>query len=122
MPRTMKSSTTKVVIVKINGKKNQVTVDTAIHDDIFVEAATRVVEKQRGNASYFTKTKLIGLCYLKDDHKNPERHQHVNLYYVLMNAGFYDLAELVRDKTKEAHKVDLQTQPMRCNAGKPPIV
>jgi uncharacterized membrane protein affecting hemolysin expression len=116
----MKSSTTKVVIVKINGKKSQVVVDAAIYDDIYLEAATRFVEKQKGSRAFFNKIKILGLCYCKEDEERPENHQQVNLYHVLVNAAMYDLAELLREKTKNLHNVDLQIEPARSNAGYPP--
>ena len=117
MQRTMKSSTSKVVIVEINGKKNQVTVDSAIYDDIFIEAATRVVEKHRKNLSFFHKINCVGKCYEKTN--DAVTHYQINMYYVLMNAGLYSIAELLRTKTKDIHKVDLQDQPVREHVGKP---
>lgn len=120
MPKIMKSSTLKVVIVKINGKKSQVTVDADTFEDIFIEAATRVVERQRGNQAFFSKIKVIGLCYCKEDEERPENHQQINLYHIMVNAGMYDLAELLREKTKNLHNVDLQIEPVRANAGRPP--
>lgn len=109
----MKSSTTnKVVIVKINDKRSQVTVDADIHDDIFVEAATRVVEKNRKNMSFFHRIKIIGECYEKSDEQNIQKHYQINMYHILMNAGLYTLAELLREKTKNHHKVDLLFKPV----------
>ncbi len=118
MRRTMKSSTAKVVIVKINGKKSRVPVDAAIHDDIFIEAATRVVEKHRKDMSFFHKIRIIGECYEKDDENTPSKHYQVNMYHILMNAGLYSVAELLREKAKNLHNVDLQLEPARANAGK----
>ena len=114
----MKSSTAKVVIVKINGKKSRVPVDAAIHDDIFIEAATRVVEKHRKDMSFFHKIRIIGECYEKDDENTPSKHYQVNMYHILMNAGLYSVAELLREKAKNLHNVDLQLEPARANAGK----
>lgn len=113
----MKSSTIKVVIVKLNGKRRQVSVDSAIYDDIFIEAATRVVEEQKGDHSFFNKIRIIGECYEKGDENNIEKHYHINMYHILVNAAMYSIAELVREKTKNQHKIDLQLEPAR--AGKP---
>ena len=118
MPKTMKSSTAKVVIVKINGKKTQVTVDSEIHDDIFIEAATRVVEKSRKDIAFFHKIRIIGECYEKSDENKPEKHFQINMYHILMNAGLYSIAELLREKARNLHNVDLQLEPARANAGK----
>ncbi len=114
----MKPSTTKVVIVKINGKKNQISVDSAIFDDIFVEAATRVVEKYRSDVSFFHKITIIGECYDKADEADFNKHYQVNMYHILVNAGLYSIAELLRTKAKNLHKVDLQLEPARGHAGK----
>lgn len=114
----MKSSTAKVVIVKINGKKSQVTVDSAVFDDVFIEAATRVVEKQKKNMSFFHKIRIIGICYEKADEADVTKHYQINLYHILMNAGLYSVAELLREKAKNLHNVDLQLEPARANAGK----
>lgn len=114
----MKSSTIKVVIVKINGKKNQVAVDSAIFDDIFIEAATRVVEKQRKNITFFHKIRIVGECYEKEDEANFQKHYQINMYHILVNAGLYSIAELLRTKALNLHQIDLQLEPARANAGK----
>lgn len=118
MQKTMKSSTNKVVIVKINGKKHQVTVDSEVHDDVFIEAATRVVERYRSNPAFFHKIRIIGECYEKIDEENVEKHYQINMYHVLHNASMFGIAELLREKTKNLHKVDLSLEPARANAGK----
>jgi hypothetical protein len=114
----MKSSTAKVVIVKINGKKNQVTIDPETHDDIFVEAATQVVEKYKKDMSFFHKIRIIGECYEKEDETNPSKHYQINMYHILMNAGLFSVADLLREKAKNLHNVDLQLEPVRANVGK----
>jgi hypothetical protein len=114
----MKSSTIKVVIVKLNGKRNRVLVDTSVHDDIFIEAATRVVEQRRRDVSFFHKIRIIGEVYEKTEERHLENHYQVNMYHILMNAGLYSVAELLREKAKNLHKVDLQNEPARANAGK----
>lgn len=114
----MKSSTLKVVIVKINDKKHQVEVDSSIHDDYYIEAATRVVEERRKDMSFFHKIRIVGECYEKADEANYEKHYQINMYHILLNAGLYSLAELLREKAKNLHNVDLQLEPARANAGK----
>jgi hypothetical protein len=118
MQKTMKSSTNKVVIVKINGQKHEISVDAEIHDDIFIEAATRVVEKYRGNLTFFHKIRIVGDCYEKADEDDVTKHQQINMYHILLNAGFHCIAELLREKTKNLHNVDLSREPARANAGK----
>ncbi len=118
MQKTMKSSTNKVVIVKINGKRHQVTVDAADFDDIFIEAATRVIEQYKKDPTFFHKIRIIGECYEKADEKNVEKHFQINMYHILNNASLFSIAELLREKTKNLHKVDLLTEPARANAGK----
>lgn len=114
----MKSSTLKVVIVKINEKKHQVEVDSSIHDDYYVEAATRVVEGYKKNMTFFHKIRIVGECYEKADESNFKKHYQINMYHILLNAGLYSLAELLREKAKNLHNVDLQLEPARANAGK----
>lgn len=120
MQRIMKSSTNKSIVVKINGKKSRVTVDSAVFDDVFIEAATRVVEKQKKNPTYFHRIRIIAECYERKDEKKIENHFHINMYHVLINAGLYDVAELLREKTLNLHKVDLQLEPARSNVGQSP--
>ena len=119
MQKIMKSSTAKVVIVKLNDKKSQVTVDSTLHDDIYVEAATRVVERNKKNMAFFHKIRIVAECYEKADVNNEDNHFHVNMYHILLNAGMYSLAELLREKAKNLHKVDLQSKPQRTHVGKP---
>ncbi len=114
----MKSPTTKVVVVKINEKKGQVTVDAAVFDDIFIEAATRFVEKQKGDPIFFNKIRVLGYAYVKEDEENLEMHQQINMYHILMNAAMYKVADLLREKTKNLHNIDLRVEPARANAGK----
>ena len=113
----MKSPTVKQIIAKINGKTYQVSVDSAIFDDIYVEAVTRVVENHKKDVTFFHKIKVIAECYEKKDVKNPDKHEIVNMYHALLNAGMYSLSELLRTKTKNLHKVDLKLEPIRTNAG-----
>lgn len=116
--KNMKNSTSKVVIAIINKKKFQINVDSDIFDDIFVEAATRAVESQKNNPSFFHKIISIGECYEKGNEHSYEKHYQINMYHVLNNAGMYAIAELVREKIKNLHKIDLQFEPTRSNVGK----
>lgn len=111
-------STIKNVIVKIKSKQYQVEVDAAIFDDIFIEAATRVVEHHKKDIKFFTKLMIISECYENKDAKKPEKHYQINMYHILVNAGLYSLGELLREKTKNLHNIDLQLEPVRANAGK----
>jgi hypothetical protein len=112
MQSAMKSSTIKVVIVKLNGKRRQISVDSAIYDDIFIEAATRVAEEHKNDQSFFNKILIVGECYEKGDEKDISKHYQVNMYHVLVNAALYSIAELLREKTLNLHKIDLQSEPI----------
>lgn len=120
MTNIMKSSVNKVVIVKINKKTHQVTVDSSVFDNIFIEAATQVVEKYKKDMTFFNKICIIGEAYLKENKEKIVEHYQVNLYHILLNAGFYSMAELLRQKTKDLHNVDLKFEPVIANAGKNP--
>lgn len=113
----MKSSVLKVVIVTIKDKKHQVEVDASIHDDYYVEAATRVVEKYIKDMTFFHKLKITAECYEKTHESDYTKHYQVNMYHVLNNAGLYSIAELLRIKTKNLYRVDLQVEPARANVG-----
>jgi hypothetical protein len=116
----MKSLTNiKTVIVNINGEKHHVDVDEDIHDNIFFEAATQVIETHRGDDTYFHKMRLIGECYLKEDEKNPVKHFQFNMYHILNNAGIFSTAALLREKAKNLHDIDIQLQPAIAHAGNP---
>jgi len=117
----MKSSTNKDIVVKINGIKNVVTIDSSIFDDIFIEAATRVVEKYKPTPSFFNKIRIIGECYEKKNEIYYDKHYQVNMYHIIINAGLHSLAELLRQKTIDLHKIDLQLEPIRSNARKSDI-
>ena len=43
----------------------------------------------------------------------PNKHVQVNMYHALHNAGLNTIAELLREKTINLHKVDLQREPVR---------
>lgn len=116
--KTMKSSTTKVVIVKINKKKSQIAVDSEIFDDIYIEAATRAVEKYKIDMSFFDKIRIVGEAYIKEDEQNLSKHYQINMYHIMINAGLHALAESLRDKTRDIHRIDLQLEPAIAHAGK----
>jgi len=118
MPRIMKSPTAKQMIARINGKTYQISVDSSIFDDVYVEAVTRVVENHKKDITFFHKMKVIAECYEKKDAKDVSKHVTVNMYHILLNAGMYSLSELLRTKTKNLHKIDLQLEPIRTNAGR----
>jgi hypothetical protein len=71
------------------------------------------VEGHRKNMSFFHKMKVVADCYEKRHARKPIEHVQVNMYYVLLNAGLYSIAELLREKTKNIHNVDLQLEPVR---------
>lgn len=113
MQRTMKLSTVKQMIVSINDKTFEVAVDSSNFDDVYIEAATRIVEKHKKNMTFFHKMKVVADCYEKRHAKTPKKHIQVNMYHILLNAGLYSIAELLREKTKNIHNVDLQLEPVR---------
>ena len=121
MRKIMKSSTDKNVIVKLNNLTFTVKVNGEIFDtaeSMFIEAVTKVVEKHKKDMSFFHKMKCADCCYEKKDAKTLEAHFEVNMYHALINAGFYSVAELLREKTINLHEIDIKLEPACANAGK----
>jgi hypothetical protein len=111
--KIMKSSSIKDVIVKINNTEHLVEVDSNLFDDIFVEAATRVVEKYKKNMPFFHKLKVVVDCREGKQLKvKPKVSYSLNMYFILINAGLYSIAELLREKTNELYKIDLIKEPI----------
>ena len=104
----MKLSATKKTIV-VQFKLDDVyefEIDNDVFDDPYEEAATRAVEQgknKRGSIiSHVTK------CW---DKSNPKKNALYNTYWILINAACYAKAELLREKFKAQHNIDLAKEP-----------
>lgn len=124
----MKMSVKKKIVVKC-GKfwMDEYEIDPEIFDDIYIESATRAIEKRKNLAGF--EVTIFLECWEKKDFKRPEKHFCYNTYHVLVNAGLHDKAEALRinfmklhgyDVKKESIKADgieLPEQPEQSNTG-----
>ncbi len=117
----MKSSKVKTIIVECKLKNSLDTkefeIDPDIFDDVYLEAATRFAEQlvKAKNA----KIAPILSTYEKKDVKNYNKHFCYNSYYVIVNAGFYKKAEMMRQNFMAGSGIDLKTQSLKSiNNGK----
>ncbi len=113
MKKSMKPSKLKKIVVKCLDWTDVVEVDADIFDDVYLEAATRVVEKNR-NTPDFT-VSIVIVCYEKKDEKDSNKHICYNTYYVLVNAAMYDKAELLRLNFLKIYNIDIKKQSLHGN-------
>lgn len=121
MKKTMKRSTIKIVGVKCSDFwEDEFEVDSSIHDDVYLEAATRAVEKRK-SVPGFKVTAAIE-CWEKKDINNPYKHWCYNTYFVLLNAEMFEKAEMLRENFLKINHIDLQKEslkPKESDGGKP---
>lgn len=111
MRKIMKSSTIKTIIVSLDTSNiHEIDVDANIFDDVYMEAATRAVEKC--NVRKYGIIRPIISCWDKKD-EPPKRKELINSYWVLVNAAAYKLAELIRERFKTQSDKDLAKEPVR---------
>lgn len=105
----MKSSTLKKVVVKCaDFWEDEFSIDPEIFDDVYVEAATRAIEKRKDLPGF--KVTVILETWEKKDAKKPEKHFCYNTYRILINAGLYEKAEMLRLNFLSMHGIDLQKE------------
>jgi hypothetical protein len=108
MKKSMKPSKLKKIVVKCLNWTDMVEIDGDIFDDVYMEAATRVVEKNRNTPDF--SVSIVMMCYEKKDEKNSDKHICYNTYYVLVNAALYEKAELLRLNFLKTYAIDIQKQ------------
>lgn len=107
MVKSMKSTAIKTYVVRLSKDSiHEIDVDSDLFEDPFLEAETRAVELEKGNRAALLKP--IFECWEK---QNPKQKVMTNAYWVLVNAGRYDRAEMLREKFKMQTDCDLATQP-----------
>lgn len=119
MKHNMKLSTIKNIVVQCGQDpdtkqpywKDEIQVDVEIFDDPLLEAATRAVEKRKNESDF--KITVVIECFEKKNAKNPMKHFCYNAYFIMVNAGLHDKAELLRLNFKKAHGTDLQKESIR---------
>lgn len=109
--QSMKTSNMKNIVVYLTEDDvSEFSIDLDTHSDPFMEAATRAVEKSKQKRGSVIRP--ITRCWEK---KTPKKVKMVNSYFVLVNAGFYAKAELLRDKFKMQTDIDLAKEPTHGN-------
>ena len=112
MKKYMKSSTLKKVVVKCaDFWMDEFEIDSEIFDDVYVEAATRAIERRKAQDDF--KVTVILECWEKKDFKRPEKHFCYNTYRVLINAGMHEKAEMLRYNFMRMHGIDLQKESLK---------
>jgi len=112
MMSKIKSNSVKTIIVECKMKNSldvkEFNIDSEIFDDVYLEAATRFAEShvKQPNA----KIPPILSTYEKKDTKNFEKHISYNSYFIIVNAGFHNKAEIMREKFKQMSGIDLREE------------
>ena len=115
MKNYMKSSKIKKIVVKAGDFwMDELEIDSELFDDVYVEAATRAIEK-RENVPF--KVGVIIETWEKKDFKKPEKHYCYNTYRVLINAGLHKKGENFRQNFIKLHGVDLQKESLKGENG-----
>jgi hypothetical protein len=116
MKKYMKSATLKKVVVKCsNFWMDEIEIDSEVFEDVYVEAATRAIEKRKDLPKF--KLTVILECWEKRDFKKPEKHFCYNTYRVLINAGLHTKAEMFRINFMKMYGIDLQKESLKGENG-----
>jgi len=107
----MKSASIKKIVVKCLNWKEEFDIDSSIFDDVYMEAATRAIEKKRKEPNF--KIAVIMECYEKKDVRKKDAHFIYNTYFVLNNVGMYHKAELLRINFLKEHGIDLKLESIK---------
>lgn len=112
----MKPSTLKKIVVKCaDFWVDELEIDPEIFDDVYVEAATRAIEKRKDLDGF--KVTVVLECWEKKDFKKLDKHFCYNTYYILINAGMYEKAEMLRLNFIRMHGIDLQKESLKGDNG-----
>lgn len=115
MKKYMRAPTTKkkIVVKCADFWMDEYEIDSEIFDDVYIESATRAVEKRKNQQGF--QVAVIITCWEKKDFKKPEKHFCYNTYRVLINAGLHDKAEMLRSNFMKMYGVDLQKESLKGN-------
>ena len=101
----------KKVVVKCLDWTEEFSIDPEIFDDVYVEAATRALEKRKDGEKFLVT--VVMECYLKSDAKKTNKHFVYNTYFVLINAGLHFKAEMMRLNFIKSHGIDLRKESLK---------
>ena len=111
MKKSIKSTKVKNIVVKCLDWLEEVPIDSEVFDDVYMEAATRSIEKKKDESQF--KVAVVMECWEKKDVKIPDKHFVYNTYFVLVNAGLHTKAEMLRINFMKLHQIDLQKENIR---------
>lgn len=101
----------KKVIVRCLDWTEEFDIDPNIFDDVYMEAATRALEKRKDGEKFLVT--VVMETYLKIDIKKPQKHYVYNTYFVLINAGLHFKAEMMRLNFLKSHGIDLRKESLK---------
>ena len=111
MKKVTKAPKLKVVVVKCaKFWEHQFEIDSDIFDDIYMEAATRAIEKLKDEEFKLT---IVLECWEQKDADKPDKHFCYNSYFVLVNAGLHQKAEMLRMNFLQEHQLDIQKESIK---------
>jgi len=108
MNKPMKSRKNKKVHVKCSEFwEDVIEVDSSIFDDIYMEAATRALEKRKTMPGL--KVTVTIDCW------EPKTNEHFgyNTYFVLINCSMHEKAEMFRKNFMKMYNVDISKESLR---------
>lgn len=107
MKEFMKAKKLKKVVVRCAGFwSDEFEIDPEVNDDICLEAATRAIDKRKREPGL--KVTVVLECWEKKNEKIPEKHYCYNTYFVLINSGMHEKAEMLRQNFLKQYGTDLQ--------------
>jgi len=109
--KTKKSALKKVVVQCANFWMDEFNIDPNVFDDIYMEAATRAVDKRQNEPNF--KVAVIIKCWIASDVDKPDKHICYNTYFVMINSGLHIKAENFRRNFLLLHKIDLQKESLK---------
>ena len=102
----------KKVLVYIDKSRYEMEVDNSVFDDYKLEACTRLVEKLF-TENHYDVTPFMFCEDVTTSKKKPKaciKFGTYNTYKVIINAGYYELAEKLRKIFYKEHNLDLATE------------
>lgn len=107
----MSKSKFKKVVIKCLDWKEEFSIDPDVFDDVYMEAATRALEKRKDGEKFLVT--VVMECFLKTDTKKSNKHFVYNTYFVLINAGLHYKAEMMRLNFLKSHGIDLRKESLK---------
>jgi len=110
MTKKTKAKTISTVIIKLMDESYEITLnDSALYDDVLLEACTRLLEDNIKNKN------LNVTAFMEAKFKNEKNTHLYNTYKVLINGSFHRYAENLRKTCIYVWKVDLSKEPIKSN-------